>query len=369
MEIVADANIPALEQSFGRHGAVRRVVGREISAADLVRADVLVVRSVTRVNRGLLEGTPVRFVGTTTIGVDHLDSAWLEAAGIPWASAPGCNAPAAAEYTLAMILLACRRLRLDPRGLRVGIVGRGNVGARLESLLKALDIPSLACDPPLAAAGARGLVSLDEALSCPVLSLHVPLTRAGRWPTYRMLDAAAFARLPAGALLVNAARGEVVDARALAAWLGAGRGHAALDVWPGEPCIDPALLEAVTLGTPHVAGYSVDGKLEGVRRVYRTFCDWAAIPPEQRAVLPRPPPRRLDVAGMRDAAEIVLTASRVEQDAAQLSALRGLPPADQALGFDRLRARYPERRDHAGTCLVNAAAGLHARLRDLGFQL
>jgi erythronate-4-phosphate dehydrogenase len=165
LHIIADANIPGLDETFGRHGEVQRLPGRSLHAALLARADVLLVRSVTRVDEELLRGSPVRFVGSATIGTDHLDTDWLDRQGITWAAAPGCNADAAAQYTLAMLLLACRRLGRDYRAQRVGIIGRGNVGTRLLQLLDILGVSALACDPPLAEQGQTGLVDLDQVLA------------------------------------------------------------------------------------------------------------------------------------------------------------------------------------------------------------
>ena len=185
MDMVADKNLALLDRTFGRHGAIHRVPGREIRPGHVRDADVLLLRSVTRANRDLLADSRVKFIGTATIGTDHLDIPFLEERGIRWASAPGCNADAAAQYSLAMAWLACRRTGKDLRDLSVGIIGRGNVGSRLQHLLNALDIPSVACDPPLQEAGEQGLVDAGTALSQPVVSLHVPLTRDGPCPTFR----------------------------------------------------------------------------------------------------------------------------------------------------------------------------------------
>ena len=341
--IVADRNMATLENTFGRHGALRLADGRALRRETLEDADVLLVRSVTRVDAALLEGTPVRFVGTATIGTDHLDLRWLEAHGIAWASAPGCNADAAAQYTLGMILLAWHRLGRARADLGVGIVGHGNVGSRLAALCEALGVPTVSNDPPLAEAGLGGLVILDEALACPVVSLHVPLTRSGPWPTAHLVDGDVIERMAPGALLVNAARGDVVDGDALTAALAAGRIHAALDVWPGEPRIDSALLHATTVATPHVAGYSTEGKRRGTTMVYDAFCRWLGVD------MPAGAPERtnsnesLDVRGHRDPiARAVLETTGVERDDA---ALRAAPCDVKA--FDRLRRACGPRREFA----------------------
>ncbi|HET6564343.1 MAG TPA: 4-phosphoerythronate dehydrogenase, partial [Xanthomonadales bacterium] len=184
MRIVADENIPGLEETFGHFGEIERYKGREISSAQLKQVDVLLVRSVTRITRQLLSGSPVRFVGSATIGVDHLDIPELEQAGVRWCHAPGCNADAAAQYTLAMTILAANRCGLRLPELRAGIVGLGNVGSRLKRLLIAVGVGKvLACDPPLADNGYPGLVGMEDIGGCNLISFHVPLTQSGPYST------------------------------------------------------------------------------------------------------------------------------------------------------------------------------------------
>ena len=272
MIVVADQNMPLLDETFGQHARIERLPGRDIEPRDLDAADALLVRSVTRVNEELLAASRVSFVGSATIGCDHLDTGWMESHGIAWSHAPGCNARGAAEYTLAMLLLAFERIGQPLTGRSAGIVGRGNVGGRVMALLQALGVECVACDPPLADAGEPGLVSLDDAMQCDIVCLHTPLTRSGLYPTHRMIDAVALAKMGDGALLLNAGRGDVVDGNALQSELGSGRLAACLDVWPHEPAIDVQLLQRWTVGTPHVAGYSVQGKLQGTLAVYRAFC-------------------------------------------------------------------------------------------------
>jgi erythronate-4-phosphate dehydrogenase len=347
MHIVVDRNIRAAEATFGTHGRLEFLDGRAIRNEHLRDADALLIRTATRVDETLLRGTPVRFVGTTSIGTDHLDLAFLERQGIAWANAPGCNADAAAQYTLAMAWLACERLGRRLPSLTAGIIGHGNVGSRVAGLFRALGMSVAANDPPLADAGAAGLVSLDEALAQELVCLHVPLTRAGPYPTWRFIDAGALARIPAGALLVNTARGDAVDGAALLAELQAGRLHAALDVWPGEPLLDSDLLRAVTVATPHVAGYSDDGKRRGVLMVYAAFCAWARLEP----VVPPPPPPAppdLRVGPGEDALGKALDAACfVRQHDAALRTLTAVSAQARVAGFDRLRREYPSRRDFA----------------------
>ena len=346
MKIVADKNMPLLAETFGRHGEVQLLNGREICNADLADAEVLLVRSVTRVNEDLLSGTGIRFVGSATIGIDHLDTVWLEANNIAWAHAPGCNANAASQYALAMMWLACERLHRDFRQQTVGIIGRGNVGGRLEHLLKVLGIPVMSCDPPLQDLGERQLVSMDEVCANSIISLHVPLTINGKYPTINLLESRLLENLQPNTLLVNTSRGAVIEKAGLLAQLGSGRLQAALDVWPDEPFIEIEMLDAVTVATPHVAGYSREGKQAGTEIIYQAFCKTFALkPPNQltsgfeNLTLDFPPATTADEALNQS----IQSSSQVFRDDA---ALRDLPPfshTDNRVHIDKLRATYPER--------------------------
>lgn len=343
MNIVADMAIPGLEETFAKHAKVERVDGRAISRETVEQADVLLVRTVTRVDERLLAGTFVRFVGSATIGTDHLDTEWLDAQGINWANAPGCNADAAAQYTLAMMLLACRRIGIDLTEQSVGIIGYGNVGSRVAKLLDALDIPWVANDPPLVERGETGLVPLETALAQPIVSLHVPLTRDGPHPTWRMIGMEQLAQMPDGGLLVNAARGDVLSGDDLLSELAVGRLFAALDTWPGEPDLDPKLVAAATVATPHVAGYSLQGKICATQMIYGDFLAWLGQHVIMRGmgtgVRQAPPARSLS--------KLVETVTGVARDDARLRATQNLVLEQRAAAFDQLRADYPARHEFA----------------------
>ncbi len=371
MKIVADVNMPALEDTFGLHGELVRLEGRSIRRSDLSGADVLLVRSVTRVNAELLEGTNIAFVGSATIGIDHLDTDWLEENNIGWVHAPGCNANAAAQYTLAMMWLACERLDKDFRRQRVGIIGRGNVGARLERLLKTMEIPVMACDPPLQDLGERHLVSLQEACANSIVSLHVPLIHTGRYPSKDLFDPGRLAALPDGTLLVNTARGGAIEATALLAQLQSGRIHAALDVWPNEPCIAPELLAAVTVATPHVAGYSREGKRAGTEIIYQAFCSTFAFTPAHQAATAIGVVRHNFLPS--DAADdtlqqLIRSSCPVARDDAALRALPCLPQAEGCVQFDKLRFAYPERHEFKSHLVAGTPAETAGQLRKMGFK-
>ncbi len=370
MKIVADINMPALEETFGRHGELLKVAGRNLCRSELADADILLVRSVTQVNADLLAGTRVAFVGSATIGIDHLDTGWLQDNGIIWAHAPGCNANAAAQYALAMMWLACDRLQQPFFQQSVGIVGRGNVGRRLEQLLRVLGIPVQACDPPLQEQGTTGLVSMDEACANSIISLHVPLTTTGRYPSKHLLGPERLAALRPGTLLVNTSRGGVIEASALLTHLRSGHLQAALDVWPDEPLIAPELLAAVTVGSPHIAGYSSEGKRAGTEMIYQAFCKALNIKPAG------PPPGSLSQPSSSFASsstthqvlERLLHAScPVARDDAALRALPRLPGANGCIQFDKLRATYPQRHEFKAHHVRGVDTGTAKLLKHMGF--
>lgn len=361
--IVADENIPFVREAFGTYGEVRLFPGRAITAAHVRAADVLLVRSVTRVDRALLDGSSVRFVGAATTGTDHVDRAWLRARGVAFAHAPGANATSVVEYVLAALLRLSVRRRRALRGRTVGIVGCGNIGGRLARRLPALGVRVLRNDPPLAeAAERRGephpFVPLDAVLAAAdVVTLHVPLTREGPHATRGLIGAEALRRMRSGVWLVNTARGPVVSNAALLDALAAGRPAATvLDVWEGEPNPDPELIRRVDLATPHIAGYSYDGKVTGTVMLYRAFLAHFGLPDvwETEAAFAAGPEDRLRLTPPEDAlpeTEWLDAVARqmydLEADDRRFRRIPGLPSDERGAYFSRLRKTYPRRRAFA----------------------
>jgi erythronate-4-phosphate dehydrogenase len=338
LRILCDANVPLAAEALARYGAVRLLPGRAIDRAACRAADALVVRSVTRVDAALLDGTPVRFVGTATAGTDHVDLAYLAARRLRFAEAPGSNAESVVEWVLAALLALAADRGEGLRGRTLGVVGCGHVGGRLVPRAAALGLRVLACDPPLAAAAeARGeahpFVPYARVLGeADALTFHPPLTRTGAYPTHHLLDRAALAHLRPGAWVLNASRGAVVDGAALAEALSGRVAAAALDVWEGEPAPDPALARRVHLATPHIAGYSYDAKVAGARMMEDALRAWRAGEGH-----PLPPPFGWDAAG--PAEPLALDAPPAPPDAS---------PAAEAAWLDRLvRGAYDLRADDA----------------------
>lgn len=378
MKLVVDANIPAAEACFGAFGTLTRVAGREISAADVADADALIVRSITQVDRALLAGSQVGFVGTCTIGTDHVDQAFLAEQGIDFASAPGCNAEAVVDYVLSSLLTLAEREGWSLAERTVGIVGVGNVGSRLLARLTGLGLTVLACDPPRAEReGPEGFSALDELIArCDVLCLHTPLVTSGPNATRHLLDAQRVDELAAGCVLLNAGRGDCVDGLALRSRLsGKGDITTVLDVWEQEPAIDPSLRDLAALATPHIAGYSLDGKRRGSWMIHQALARHLDAPTRLAFSDLSPPPAlaslRLEQAlpvdeALRLCARAVYDTRR-DHDSLQREVLR----LGMARGFDRCRADYPLRREFAtlDVQLAGDATSLYAPLNAAGFQV
>jgi erythronate-4-phosphate dehydrogenase len=263
LKIFADENILALESNFSHRGELHLFDGRSVQREELLSADVLLVRSITEVNKSLLEGTKIRFVGTATSGIDHIDTEYLCSAGIGFADAKGSNANAVVDYCFAALACAALHNGFSLQRSRVGIVGAGSVGGLFATKLEQLGVEVLCCDPLLANSGEgnREYCSLDEALACDVVSLHVPLTVSTSHPTKNLLDSQQLAVLKKGAILLNACRGGVVNETALAELLERRDDiYTVFDVWDKEPKIDRSLARSIDIATPHIAGYSKEAK-------------------------------------------------------------------------------------------------------------
>ena len=379
MRIVADENIPLLDEFFAGFGEIHRLPGRHIDAAAVANADLLLVRSVTQVNRALLEGSTVKFVGTCTIGTDHLDLDYFQEAGITWASAPGCNARGVVDYVLGSLLALAEQQGVDLATRTYGIVGAGQVGSRLLKVLRGLGWRVLVCDPPRQAVEGGDYVSLQQVLDeCDVISLHTPLERLGEHPTYHLFDHARLASLKPGSWLINASRGAVVDNQALRQLLPKRTDlQVVLDVWESEPQADPELAALCRIATPHIAGYSLDGKLRGTAQIYQALCQHLDVVPgvELAQLMPASWLSDLTVDGNADPAWVLATVCRAvydprRDDANFRRSLQG-DAATRRAAFDGLRKHYPMRREIDGlkVCVKGDAPVLVSLVQALGAPL
>lgn len=337
MRLIADDKIPYLRgvpESLGFETVY--LSGNAISAEDVRNADALMVRTRTRCDEALLRGSRVRLVVTATIGYDHIDTEYLRQAGIEWANCPGCNASSVGQYVRSSLIVLGRLGLLDLRRCCVGIVGVGHVGREVEKACRESGCRVMLNDPPREAVGERGFVSLKAiARECDVITFHTPLTRNGSFPTYHLGNAEFFASLRKRPVIINASRGEVVDNRAWVRSLDLLTTRAAVvDTWENEPHIYPDLLERATIATPHIAGYSADGKANATRQSLGALCRFFGIKPDFE-ILPPPLPD-----GMKPAGSPEEQALQLYDPLRDTAALKAAPDS-----FENLRGNYPLRRE------------------------
>ncbi|MCM1109164.1 MAG: hypothetical protein NC388_08945 [Clostridium sp.] len=345
MKAVVDDKIPFIREALSRMAdEVVFLPGSGITASDVRDADVLIVRTRTRCDRSLLAGSRVRFIATATIGYDHLDTAYLAESGIAWCNCPGCNAASVAQYVHACFLLLRRDKGYRLPELTVGVVGMGHVGSAVCRALSPLGVRILLNDPPREEQERAGLLpssghdfhplaELQE--RCDVLTFHTPLVCGGAHPTFHLADGAFFGRLARRPVIINTSRGEVVDNAALLAALEDGCvSEAIVDTWENEPCISRPLLERVYIGTPHVAGYSADGKANATRMVLQAVSRFFSLPADFTI---QPPSLPVDFVPSADKDVLSLQLYNPLEDSARLKA--------DPDGFESQRGHYPLRRE------------------------
>lgn len=367
--IVADIDIPYVHDAFERFGTVISLDAVAITPEAVRKADILLVRSVTPVDEQLLGGGTVQFVGSATIGTDHVDELWLEHEGVSFAHAPGANADSVVEYVLSAIIHLAYTHRRPLHGLTLGIIGCGNIGGRLAMRAPALGLQVLRNDPPLAEAGGKGYVPFGQVLrDSDIVTLHVPLLPETR----QLIDSRALAQMRAHAWLVNTSRGAVLDQAALKLALERGHlGAAVLDVWQNEPTPDPGLQCMADIATPHIAGHSFDGKIggtimlyEAVRKRFGTESQWAydeLLQPDNTMPLEVVAPQGDELAWLH---ALVLQLYDVTQDDARMRKLLQIPAQDRAGCFRKLRRAYPRRRTFSVHGVRDVPAGLRTAVKD-----
>ena len=280
MKIVIDDKIPFIRGVFEPYAQVVYLPGASTTAEDVRDADALITRTRTKCNASLLEGSSVKIVFTATIGFDHIDTRWCESNGIIWRSAPGCNSGSVRQYIAAVLVTLCDRYGLNFKDVTLGVVGVGNVGSKVASVAGAMGMKVLLNDPPRERReGADGFSSLDEIIgNCNIITLHVPMQKTGPDATYHLFDGKTFDRMKKETILINSSRGPVVSNSDLKEALASGKIRAvALDVWENEPAPDPELASLLDIATPHIAGYSADGKANGTAAAVRGVAEVLGI--------------------------------------------------------------------------------------------
>lgn len=377
MHIVCAASMTSGEAAFRTLGDVLILSEKEFTADRIREADALAIRSKVRVARELLDGTRVSFVGTATAGADHMDLDYLEQRGIAWCASPGCNANSVAEYIVAALLCLAVRHGFALPGLHVAIVGVGHVGRQVRDKLSALGIIPMLNDPPLYdSTGDSAYRSLDEILPlADIVTLHVPLAEHGPHPTRFLAGPDFFRKLKPGCIFINASRGEVADTAAILEALDEGRiRHAVLDVFENEPECPKELLARADIITPHIAGHSFEGKLNGTAMVYAQLCNFLEVPPAWTPHIEHPPVALHVDAGDSEEEilwDVVRRVYDIEADDAALRQGIAWEATERGRLFEKLRGNYPVRHEFKRVPLRIAPAfrKAQARLSALGFNI
>ncbi|MGR5447436.1 4-phosphoerythronate dehydrogenase [Vibrio jasicida] len=373
MKIIVDENMPYAEELFSQLGEVILKPGRTLTADDLVDVDALMIRSVTKVNAELIsKANKLKFVGTATAGMDHVDQALLKEKGIFFTAAPGCNKVGVAEYAFSVMMVLSQQQGFSVFDKTVGIIGAGQVGSYLEKCLKGMGINVLINDPFKQEEGdSRSFTPLAELIErSDVITLHTPITKDGLYPTHHLIDDKVLNGLRCDQILINAARGPVVDNQALKQRLMKNDGFtAALDVFEFEPEVDMELLPLLAFATPHVAGYGLEGKARGTTMIFNSYCEF--LNNELRAhasdLLPTAPvptmvlDRAWDEATLHNITQLIYD---VRKDDALFRREISKPGS-----FDLMRKNYWDRREYSAVTLVGNETCNLAPLAELGFQV
>ena len=361
MKIIADNSMPLVQELFSPYGDITMLPGREICSEDVRFADVLLVRSITQVNENLLKNSKIRFVGSATIGSDHVDELYLQEQGIDFSNAPGCNSRAVIQYVIS-VLCSLRAHWMDQT---VGIIGCGNIGGKLYHILDDIGVKCHCYDPFLDAKKNKHLVSFEKAIKSDILSIHVPLTIDGPFPTYHMFNDEVFLRLKKDILLINSSRGAVIDNKSLINFLSTSFSQVSLDVWENEPNISLPLLELVDICSPHIAGYSYDGKIKGTEMIFEAFCskysiDYPGAPPQNKFF-------QLSPTSMNAAVTATFDIKKIDH---QMRDVLLKKTGDISAEFDALRKNYPKRYEFNRYHLTkNTENSLVQNLSKIGFKI
>ena len=350
LNIIVDENIVFAKEAFALFGNVTLLSGREINNSILKDADILIVRSITKVDKELVKNTPVKFVGTATIGTDHIDLEYLKKNKIAFADAKGCNAYSVAEYLVVSLLNLSVRFNFTLKEKSIGIVGVGNVGSKVAKFADALGMKVLLNDPPLQRAGNNNsFVSLDEILNADIITLHVPLNLSGIDRTYHLFDKKKLMGLKDGTILINTSRGAVIKNQELLEIIDTKKLKVVLDVWENEPDINIDLLNKVIIGTPHIAGYSLEGKINGTKMIFDALADYLNLNISFNFTKEAPKNSLLSFEKSetieKDLDQIVSKIYPIGRDDKLMRKMLDMSREERIKYFDLLRKDYPIRRE------------------------
>lgn len=378
MQIVCSNEVTFGKEAFSTLGDVLTIDGRGICNHHLKNAEILIVRSTTKVNRKLLETTPVRFVGTATIGIDHIDIDYLDSMNIKWCYASGCNSNSVAEYVISAILYLACKYNLSIRNKTLGIIGVGNVGSKVFHKAKALGMKVLLNDPPRERIEGNKFyqfVSLDTLLAeSDIVTFHVPLTKKGPDATLYMASKSFFNKMKKGAIIINSSRGQIVDKTALMEAIKSEKiSYTVIDTWENEPDIDIELLKLVDIATPHIAGYSFDGKVKGTEMVYNQVCEFLNVKPVWKPIYEDKCEVTINVL-QKDCFEKTLYSTikqvyDIEEDSSALKQIINKPPSERIYYFDYLRKNYRTRYEFSHFKCHSDNPEITEVLEKLGFNI
>lgn len=373
IRIVADDKIPFLEGALEPFAEITYLPGKSITRESLMKADALLIRTRTKCTESLLKGTPVKYIATATIGFDHIDTGYCDKHKIKWTNAPGCNSSSVQQYITASLLKLSRDHQFNLREKTIGIVGVGNVGSKVEHVARTLGMKVLLNDPPRARKeGGKDFVLFGNILyESDIITAHVPLNIVGEDKTYHLFNSRTFKKMKKGTWFINSSRGEVADTLSLKNSISSGKlGGAIIDVWENEPDIDLELMGKTFISTPHIAGYSTDGKANGTAMVVNSLCGFFNLPLKDwypgDVPLPLITEISIDCKGKSDheiMAEAVFSTYNIEEDDLRLR----FSPAD----FEKQRGEYPLRREFT-SYTINLKSGnkkVLLMLKELGFKV
>jgi erythronate-4-phosphate dehydrogenase len=347
IKIIADQDIPFLKGVFEPYAEVEYYRGNDITNKVVKNADALIIRTRTKCNRDLLQESAVKYISSATIGFDHIDTDYCEKNRIKWTNAPGCNSSSVQQYVAAALIYISKKFNFSLKERTIGIVGVGHVGTKIVKLAEYFGMTVLLNDPPrVREEGLCGFISLEGILrDCDIISFHVPLNMTGEDKTYHMIDENLLEKVNPGTFIINTSRGEVADTDSLRRALRSGTvAGAIIDVWENEPDIDVDLLELVDIGTPHIAGYSADGKANGTSMSVQALSRYFSLGIDnwEPASIPVPENTVIDIknryaSGEDIIAEAIINTYNISEDVLRLRQSPGT--------FEKQRADYPLRRE------------------------
>lgn len=350
MKIIADENITFAEEAFSEFGQVDLINGRNITNSILKNVDALIVRSITSVNKELLKGTNVKLVGTATIGTDHIDMEYLNNNNIYFSSAQGCNSHAVKEYVFTALSKLVYRKGLHFNDLTFGVIGIGNIGSKVSGLGEVLGMNVLKNDPPLKRKfDYKDFYRLEDLMESDVITLHVPLNKEGVDKTQHLFDKEKLNKLKDGAIIINSSRGSVLDSKALLELAKKKQFTLIMDVWENEPSINIKLMEKSFLASPHIAGYSLEGKVNGTKMIYDAFCNFLNVENKWKPQMPEIQDEDLEINISNSKEEITdklfNRIYNINNDDETMREMIKIDKKERSKYFDQLRKRYPYRRE------------------------